>query len=108
MNFQDTKDTLLENFNAELASAVDIDINVIVLSGDSGKFSVSVHSGACEIIPEHLDKPDITVGFVDDTTMIEMFTQGANPMTLVMSGKMTINGNLKKGKEIKGLFLRDK
>jgi hypothetical protein len=39
--------------------------------------------------------------------MIEMFTQGANPMGLVMGGKMTFNGDMAKGKSIKGLFVNN-
>lgn len=106
MNYQNVKDTLVENFNAEVSTDVDIDINVNVLSGDTGKFSVSVHDNKCDIQQGQLEKADITVGFTDEKTMIEMFTQGANPMSLVMGGRMTINGDLKKGKQIKGLFVK--
>jgi hypothetical protein len=106
MSFENTKTTLLESFNPELAADINIDINVTVLGSSDGKFSVSVHAGECEINVGHLDKSDITVGFTDDNTMLEMFTQGANPMGLVMGGKMTINGDLKKGREIKGLFVK--
>lgn len=105
MNFSKVKQTLEENFNKEKSSEVNIDINVTVLSGDKGKFSVAVHEGVCSITDTHLDKADITVGFINEETMIEMFVQGANPMSLVMGGKMTVNGDLKKGKEIKGLFV---
>jgi len=108
MNFENVKDKLSDGFDSELAvnNNIDIDINVTVLSGSQGKFSVSVHSGECNIMDRHLDKSDITVGFTDENTMIEMFTKGANPMSLVMGGRMTINGDLKKGKEIKGLFMK--
>ena len=106
MNYQNVKDTLTENFNVEISEGVDIDINVNVLSGDGGKFLVSVHNSKCDIQPGLSDKADLTVGFIDETTMLEMFTQGANPMSLVMSGRMTINGDLKKGKQIKGLFVK--
>lgn len=106
MNFENVKTTLQESFNSELAADINIDINVTVLGSSNGKFSVGVHAGACEIKEGHLDKSDITVGFTDDNTMLEMFTQGANPMGLVMSGRMTINGDLKKGREIKGLFVK--
>ena len=97
----------MNHFNSELAATVNIDINVTVLSGEPGSFSVAVHSGVCEIVAEHVPKSDITVGFLDAETMIDMFTKGASPMSLVMSGKMTINGNLQKGKEIKGLFVKN-
>jgi hypothetical protein len=52
-----------------------------------------------------LDKADITAGFVNKDTMIEMFPTGAVPMRLVMGGKMTFNGNMAKGKSLKGLFI---
>jgi hypothetical protein len=106
MNFENVATTLQENFNPEIAADINIDINVTVLGASDGKFSVSVHTGACEIKQGHLEKSDIIVGFTDDKTMLEMFTQGVNPMGLVMGGKMTINGDLKKGREIKGLFVK--
>jgi alkyl sulfatase BDS1-like metallo-beta-lactamase superfamily hydrolase len=105
MNFNNVKQTLEESFNKEKSADVDIDINVTVLSGEHGKFSVAIHNGDCSITNSHLDKADITVGFINEETMLEMFIQGANPMSLVMGGKMTVNGDLKKGKEIKGLFV---
>jgi hypothetical protein len=37
--------------------------------------------------------------------MIEMFTKGADPVKLVMGGKMTFNGDMSKGKSMKGLFV---
>jgi len=106
MNYNTVKETLEQNFNAVKAADVNIDINVTVLGESEGEFSVSVHNGKCAIDNTHADKVDITVGFIDTDTMIAMFTEGANPMSLVMGGKMTVNGDLKKGREIKGLFMK--
>jgi len=100
------KNELEINFNKEKSKDVDIDINVNVISESNGKFSVSVKDEQCVVEQGNLDKADITVGFVNKETMIDMFTKGANPMSLVMSGKMTFNGDMNKGKSIKGLFVR--
>ena len=59
-----------------------------------------------KICDDNLSKADITVGFVDKDTMIDMFTKGVNPTSLVMSGKMTFNGDMSKGRSIKGLFMK--
>ena len=107
MIFSKTKNILEDHFNVDKAQSTDIDINVTVLGEDNGEFSVSVHQGTCVIEDKHLDNPNITVGFIDVDTMIDMFTKGANPMTLVMGGKMTVNGDFKKGREIKGLFIKE-
>ena len=40
--------------------------------------------------------------------MIDMFTKGVNPTSLVMKGKMTFNGDMSKGKSLKGLFIGEK
>ena len=34
-----------------------------------------------------------------------MFTKGKDPVKLVMGGKMTFNGDMSKGKGMKGLFV---
>jgi len=34
-----------------------------------------------------------------------MFLEGGNPISLVMGGRMTFNGDMAKGKELKGLFV---
>ena len=80
-------------------------INVNVINETNGKFSVSIHSNRCIITDEHLDKSDITVGFVNTDTLTEMFLEGGNPISLVMGGRMTFNGDMAKGKELKGLFV---
>ena len=88
-----------------LIDGIDIDINVNVINETNGKFSVSIHSNRCIITDEHLDKSDITVGFVNTDTLTEMFLEGGNPISLVMGGRMTFNGDMAKGKELKGLFV---
>ena len=105
LDFEKIKDDLEGNFQKEKAQDVDIDINVNVLSESNGKFSVSVHKQQCIITNENLSKADITVGFVNKDVMIDMFTKGIDPVKLVMGDKMTFNGNMAKGKSLKGLFV---
>jgi|TARA_B110000444_G_scaffold251729_1_gene280021 putative sterol carrier protein len=105
LDFVKIKADLETSFNKERADGVDIDINVNVISETNGKFSVSVFEGKCTITDTNLPKADITVGFVDKDTMIEMFTKGKDPVKLVMGGKMTFNGDMSKGKALKGLFV---
>ena len=106
LDFIKVKDELEINFNKEKSKDVDIDINVNVISESNGKFHVSVKDEQCVVAQGNLDSADITVGFVNKDVMIDMFTKGANPMSLVMSGKMTFNGDMNKGKSIQGLFVR--
>ena len=105
LDFIKIKTDLEDNFNRERSVGVDIDINVNVLSESNGKFSVSVFEEKVLIANEYLPNADITVGFVDKDTMIDMFTKGVDPVGLVMGGKMTFNGNMSKGKSLKGLFV---
>jgi|TARA_R110000744_G_scaffold16595_1_gene45602 putative sterol carrier protein len=105
LDYATIKADLESKFQIEKAEGVDIDINVNVISETNGKFSISVHNNRCILLDEYLDKADITVGFVNKDTMIEMFTQGADPVKLVMGGKMTFNGDMSKGKSMKGLFV---
>ncbi len=105
LDFEKIKHYFERNFQKEKAQDVDIDINVNVLSESNGKFSVSVHKQQCIITNENLSKADITVGFVNKDVMIDMFTKGVDPVKLVMGGKMTFNGNMAKGKSLKGLFI---
>jgi len=107
LDFVKIKADLENSFNIERAKGVDIEINVNVISETNGKFSVSVSEGKCIITNENLSKADITVGFVDKDTMIEMFTKGKDPVKLVMGGKMTFNGDMSKGKALKGLFAKE-
>ena len=106
LDFVKIKTNLEDSFNKEKSTGVDIDINVTVLNEDDGKFSVSVFDKKCFVNSQHLPKADITVGFVNKDTMIDMFTKGVNPTSLVMSGKMTFNGDMAKGRSIKGLFMK--
>jgi len=105
LDYDKIKTTLEDNFQVEKADGIDIDINVNVINETNGKFSVSIHSNRCIITDEHLDKSDITVGFVNTDTLTEMFLEGGNPISLVMGGRMTFNGDMAKGKELKGLFV---
>ena len=105
LDYGTIKQDLENKFQVDKSEGIDIDINVNVISETNGKFSISVHDKKCILCDEHLDKADITVGFVNKDTMIEMFTKGADPMRLVMGGKMTFNGNMAKGKSLKGLFV---
>lgn len=105
LDFIKIKNDLEGNFQKNKAEEVDIDINVNVISETNGKFSVSVHNKKCIVTNESLPKADITVGFVNKDVMIDMFTKGADPMRLVMGGQMTFNGNMAKGKSLKGLFI---
>ena len=106
LDFVKIKTDLEDSFNREKSIGVDIDINVTVLSENDGKFSVSVFDERCYVNNQHLPHADITVGFLNKDTMIDMFTKGMNPASLVMSGKMTFNGDMSKGRSIKGLFMK--
>tara|TARA_B100001287_G_scaffold242907_1_gene218620 strand:- start:2027 stop:2356 length:330 start_codon:yes stop_codon:yes gene_type:complete len=108
LDFVKIKTNLEDSFNKEKSTGVDIDINVTVLNEDDGKFSVSVFDKKCFVNSQHLPKADITVGFVDKDTMIDMFTNGADPIKLVMGGQMTFNGDMAKGKSLKGLFIGER
>lgn len=108
LDFVKIKTDLEDSFNREKSTGVDIDINVTVLSESDGKFSVSVFEEKCYVNNQHLPKADITVGFVNKDTMIDMFTGGADPMKLVMGGQMTFNGDMGKGKSLKGLFIGER
>ena len=106
LDINSIRNTLTTNLNVEKSQGVDIDINVNVINEDNGKFNVQVHDNAVTVNDGNLDKADITVGFVNKDVMIDMFTQGANPMSLVLKGQMTFNGDMGKGKSIKGLFVK--
>ena len=108
LDFVKIKTNLEDSFNKDKSTGVDIDINVTVLNEDDGKFSVSVFEEKCYVNNQHLPKADITVGFVNKDTMIDMFTGGADPMKLVMGGQMTFNGDMGKGKSLKGLFIGER
>jgi alkyl sulfatase BDS1-like metallo-beta-lactamase superfamily hydrolase len=107
LDIDSIRNTLTTNLNKDKAQDVDIDINVNVISETNGKFNIRVHDSEVVLEEGNLDQADITVGFVNKDVMIEMFTQGANPMGLVMGGKMTFNGDMAKGKSIKGLFVNN-
>ena len=107
LDIDSIRNTLTTNLNETKSEGVDIDINVNVISEANGKFNVQVHDSTVTVDDGNLDKADITVGFVNKDVMIDMFTKGANPMSLVMSGKMTFNGDMAKGKSIKGLFVKE-
>ena len=106
LDYNKIKTQLEENFQVQKADGIDIDININVISETNGKFSVSIHDKEFSIAHKQLDKSDITVGFVNVDTLLEMFLAGGNPISLVMGGKMTFNGDMAKGKELKGLFVR--
>jgi putative sterol carrier protein len=106
LDFIKIKNDLEDNFQRDKSEDLDIDINVNVISESNGKFSVSIHNKRCIISNENLPKADITVGFVNKDVMIDMFVNGANPMGLVMGGQMTFNGDMAKGKSLKGLFVK--
>jgi putative sterol carrier protein len=106
LDFIKIKNDLEDNFQRDKSEDLDIDINVNVISESNGKFSVSIHNKRCIISNENLPKADITVGFVNKDVMIDMFVNGANPMALVMGGQMTFNGDMAKGKSLKGLFVK--
>ena len=108
LDFIKIKNDLQDSFNREKSRGVDIDININVINEDNGKFSVSVFDEKCHVTNQHLPKADITVGFVDKDTMIDMFTNGADPIKLVMGGQMTFNGDMAKGKSLKGLFIGER
>lgn len=105
MNFEQFRNTLLESFNVDKSTGVDVKINVNLLGDKDGKFSLIIQNNECIIEKTTIDKPDITVGFIDEDTMAEMFLKGANPVSLVMSGKMSFSGDTAKGKKLKGLFV---
>tara|TARA_B100000614_G_C14134023_1_gene321304 strand:+ start:158 stop:487 length:330 start_codon:yes stop_codon:yes gene_type:complete len=105
LDFEKIKTDLESNFNREKAEGVDVSINVNVINEENGKFSVSVLDNKCTVYDDNLSRADITVGFVDKDTMIDMFTKGVNPASLVLKGKMTFNGDMAKGKSLKGLFI---
>lgn len=106
MNIDSIRQTLTENLNKEKSKDVNVDINVNVISEANGKFAVQIHNSNIEINEGNIDKADITVGFLNKDTMIDMFLNGANPMSLVMKGQMTFNGDMQKGKSLKGLFIQ--
>ena len=105
LDYGKIKQDLEGSFQRDKSEGIDIDINVNVINEANGKFSIRVHDKKCILSDEHLDKADITVGFVNKDIMIEMFTKGADPIKLVMGGKMTFNGDMSKGKSMKGLFV---
>lgn len=106
LDFIKIKNDLESSFNRKKSEGVDVDININVINEDNGKFSVSVFNERCFVNNQHLPNADITVGFLDKDTMIDMFTKGSNPTALVLSGKMTFNGDMSKGRSIKGLFMK--
>jgi len=106
LDIDSIRNTLTTNLNEVKSEGIDIDINVNVISEDNGKFNVQVHDSSVTLEEGNLDNADITVGFVNKDVMIDMFTKGANPMSLVLKGQMTFNGDMGKGKSIKGLFVK--
>ncbi len=104
LDFIKIKNGLQDSFNRDKSKGVDICINVNVINEENGKFSINVSNEELMITSEHEPKADITVGFINKDTMLDMFTKGANPTSLVMTGKMTFNGDMAKGRSIKGLF----
>ena len=107
LDINSIRNTLTTNLNEEKSQGVDIDINVNVINEDNGKFNKPRnHDNAVTVNDGNLDKADNPVGFVNKDVMIDMFTQGANPMSLVLKGQMTFNGDMGKGKSIKGLFVK--
>tara|TARA_B100001057_G_scaffold112799_1_gene110987 strand:- start:608 stop:937 length:330 start_codon:yes stop_codon:yes gene_type:complete len=105
LDFVEIKTKLDNGFNREKSRGIDIDINVNVINETNGKFSVSVFDEKCFVNNQHLPKADITVGFVNKDTMLDMFTKGADPVKLVIGGQMTFNGDMSAGKSLKGLFI---
>jgi hypothetical protein len=99
LDIDSIRNTLTTNLNEDKSKDVDVDINVNVLGVSNGKFNVQVHNST-------VDTADITVGFANKNVMIDMFVNGANPMGLVMGGQMTFNGDMAKGKSLKGLFVK--
>jgi len=106
MNLTEFEQTLKQNLNIEKAKDVNVKINVTVLNGSSGKFNVTVENNDVNVREGKLDDAHITVGFTTEESLNKMFLEGANPVSLVMSGKMTFNGDMNKGKSLKGLFIK--
>ena len=106
MNLTEFEQTLKQNLNIEKAKDVNVKINVTVLNGSSGKFNVTVENNDVNVGEGKLDDAHITVGFTTEESLNKMFLEGANPVSLVMSGKMTFNGDMNKGKSLKGLFIK--
>lgn len=106
MNITEFEQTLKQNLNIEKAKDVNVKINVTVLNGPTGKFNVTVENNDVSVKEGKLDDAHITVGFTTEESLNKMFLEGANPVSLVMSGKMTFNGDMNKGKSLKGLFIK--
>tara|TARA_Y100000385_G_scaffold278950_1_gene327945 strand:- start:2082 stop:2405 length:324 start_codon:yes stop_codon:yes gene_type:complete len=106
LDIDSIRNSLTTNLNEDKSKDVDVDINVNVLGVSNGKFNVQVHNSTVALEEGYLDTADITVGFANKDVMIDMFINGANPMGLVMGGQMTFNGDMAKGKSLKGLFVK--
>ena len=105
LDFTKIKTSLESSFNKDKSSGINVSINVNVVNEDIGKFSVNVFDEQCKVESQLLPEADITLGFVNKDAMIDMFNNGADPVKMVMGGQMTFNGDMAKGKSMKGLFI---
>ena len=105
LDFTKIKTSLESSFNKDKSSGIKVSINVNVVNEDNGKFSVNVFDEQCKVESQLLPEADITLGFVNKDAMIDMFNNGADPVKMVMGGQMTFNGDMAKGKSMKGLFI---
>ena len=75
LDFIKIKNDLQDSFNREKSKGVDIDIQDNVINEDNGKFSLVFLMKMSVTQSAFTQKADITVGFVNKDTMIDMFTQ---------------------------------
>ncbi len=99
----ETLKKLQEHFNAEAAAGLNKTIQLNISGPEAGKWAIKIANQACELIPDGVEKPDLTLSLADKD-WIAIIERKLDPMNAYMTGKLKTTGEMTLAMRIPSLF----
>jgi putative sterol carrier protein len=92
-----------EAFQAERAGDLKAQFQFNITGEGGGNWSVSISDGACAVVEEEADEPNIIIGMAADD-FIEMIEGELQPVVAFMQGKIKLQGDMNLALRLQEVF----
>jgi putative sterol carrier protein len=105
MTVAETFETMKSLFNPTAAAGLNKTIQWNINGEDAGKWAIQIVNQACEVIPDGVEKPDLTLT-MSDKDWLAIAEGKLNAMQAFTTGKVKATGDLSLAIRINNIFPR--
>jgi putative sterol carrier protein len=103
MTVDETIKGLQEHFNPEAAAGLNKILQLNLSGDEAGKWAIKIANQTCELIPDGVEKPDLTLSLADKD-WIAIAEGKLDPMNAYMTGKLKATGDITLAMRIPSIF----